>query len=204
MTSARTCHTEESVIHYRTAQVERRQVFYRQAGDPHAPTLLLLNGFPASSHMFRDIVALLADTYRVVAADLPGFGFSEAPARSEFRYTFENLAKVIDAFTQVVGLKRYAIYIFDYGAPVGLRLALMHPERITAIISKNGNAYEEGLSQGWNPIQKYWNEANRAAVRDFLTPEKRNSNMCTAFPTRVSQRRKPRPHNRQAITLRKG
>jgi pimeloyl-ACP methyl ester carboxylesterase len=162
------------VIHYRTAQVEDRQIFYREAGDPHAPTLLLLHGFPTSSHMFRNIIALLADTYRVVAPDLPGFGFSEAPARSEFRYTFENLAKVIDAFTQVVGLKRYAIYIFDYGAPVGLRLALMHPERITAIISQNGNAYEEGLSQGWNPIQKYWQEpteANRAALRDFLTPE---------------------------------
>jgi pimeloyl-ACP methyl ester carboxylesterase len=162
------------VIHYRTVQVGGRQVFYREAGDPHAPTLLLLHGFPTSSHMFRDLIPLLDDTYHVVAPDLPGFGFSQAPARSDFRYTFENLAKVIDAFTQVVGLDRYAIYIFDYGAPVGLRLALAHPERITAIVSQNGNAYEEGLSQGWNPIQKYWQEpteANRAALRDFLTPE---------------------------------
>jgi pimeloyl-ACP methyl ester carboxylesterase len=110
----------------------------------------------------------------VVAPDLPGFGFSDAPDRKRFRYTFENLAKVIDRFTQTIGLERYAIYVFDYGAPVGLRLALAHPERITAIISQNGNAYEEGLSQGWNPIQKYWKEPiaeNRAALREFLKPE---------------------------------
>ena len=110
----------------------------------------------------------------MIAPDLPGFGFSDAPDRKTFRYTFENLANVIDHFTQAMGLDRYAIYIFDYGAPVGLRLALAHPERITAIISQNGNAYEEGLSRGWNPIQKYWKEptpANRTALRDFLTPE---------------------------------
>ncbi len=110
----------------------------------------------------------------MIAPDLPGFGFSDVPDRRQFLYTFENLAKVIDTFTQTIGLERYGIYVFDYGAPVGFRLALAHPERVTAIISQNGNAYEEGLSQGWNPIQKYWKEPtpeNRAALRDFLTPE---------------------------------
>jgi len=124
--------------------------------------------------MFRDLIPALADSYHVVAPDLPGFGFSDAPNRGKFRYTFDHLAKVIDGFTQTIGLERFAIYIFDYGAPVGLRLALAHPERIIAIISQNGNAYEEGLSQGWNPIQKYWKEPtaeNRAALRDFLKPE---------------------------------
>ncbi len=162
------------MTHYRSVKVDDRQVFYREAGDPHAPVLLLLHGFPTSSHMFRELMPLLADDYHVVAPDLPGFGFSEAPARAEFRYTFDNLAKVIDGFTQAVGLNRYAIYVFDYGAPVGFRLAVAHPERITAIISQNGNAYEEGLSQGWDPIQRYWQqptEANRAALRDFLKPE---------------------------------
>jgi pimeloyl-ACP methyl ester carboxylesterase len=117
---------------------------------------------------------LLADRYRVVAPDLPGFGFSDAPERAKFKYSFDNLAEAIDGFTRVVGLKRYAVYVFDYGAPVGFRLALKHPERVTAIISQNGNAYEEGLSEGWNPIQNYWkepSEANRAALRAFLSPE---------------------------------
>jgi pimeloyl-ACP methyl ester carboxylesterase len=124
--------------------------------------------------MFRNLIPALADRYRVVAPDLPGFGFTEAPDRTTFRYTFEHLASVIDGFTEVVGLKRFAIYVFDYGAPIGFRLALKHPERVTAIISQNGNAYEEGLSAGWNPIQAYWSEpteANRAALRDFLKPE---------------------------------
>jgi pimeloyl-ACP methyl ester carboxylesterase len=124
--------------------------------------------------MFRNLIPALADSYHLVAPDLPGFGFSDVPDPKEFRYSFENLAKIIDRFTQAIGLDRYAIYVFDYGAPVGLRLALSHPARITAIISQNGNAYEEGLSQGWNPIQKYWKEPtaeNRAALREFLTPE---------------------------------
>jgi pimeloyl-ACP methyl ester carboxylesterase len=124
--------------------------------------------------MFRNLIPPLAKAYHVIAPDLPGFGFSEVPDRKAFRYTFENIANVVDQFTQTLGLDRYAIYIFDYGAPIGLRLALAHPERITAIVSQNGNAYEEGLSQGWNPIQKYWKEftpVNRAALRDFLTPE---------------------------------
>jgi pimeloyl-ACP methyl ester carboxylesterase len=162
------------MINYRTAEVNGRKVFYREAGDRRAPALLLLHGFPTSSHMFRNLIPLLADRFHIVAPDLPGFGFTDAADRSHFEYTFDNLAKVIDGFTQAVDLKRYAIYVFDYGAPVGFRLALAHPERITAIISQNGNAYEEGLSQGWNPIQAYWREPtqkNRTALRDFLKPE---------------------------------
>jgi len=162
------------MIRYNQVAVGGNKIFYREAGPATAPTILLLHGFPTSSHMFRNLIPELADRYHVVAPDLPGFGFSDAPDRKSFRYTFENLAKVIDSFTQSIGLQRYAIYVFDYGAPVGLRLALAHPERITAIVSQNGNAYVEGLSEGWNPIQKYWkepNEANRAALRDFLKPE---------------------------------
>ena len=158
----------------KTVQVNGLNLFYREAGDPAAPAILLLHGFPTSSHMFRNLIPQLAGEYHVVAPDLPGFGFSDAPSRADFKYTFDNLARVIEAFTEKIGLKRFAIYIFDYGAPVGLRLLLKHPERITAIISQNGNAYEEGLSDGWNPIQKYWQEpsaANRAALRDFLKPE---------------------------------
>jgi len=162
------------VIRYKYKLVDGNRVFYREAGPATAPAILLLHGFPTSSHMFRNLIPALADNYHVVAPDLPGFGFSDAPGRKGFRYTFGNLAKIIDSFTQSIGIGRYAIYVFDYGAPVGLRLALAHPERITAIISQNGNAYEEGLSHGWNPIQKYWKEPtpqNRAALRDFLKPE---------------------------------
>ncbi|PYX79083.1 MAG: alpha/beta hydrolase [Acidobacteria bacterium] len=159
---------------FHSATIDGNQIFYREAGPKPAPHILLLHGFPTSSHMFRNLIPRLADRFHVVAPDLPGFGFSDAPDRKKYRYTFEQLAKTIDNFTQAIGLDHYAIYVFDYGAPVGLRLALAHPERITAIVSQNGNAYEEGLSQGWNPIQKYWQEPtpkNRAALRDFLTPE---------------------------------
>jgi len=159
---------------YQHAIVDGSKIFYREAGPKTAPTILLLHGFPTSSHMFRNLIPALADRYHVIAPDLPGFGFSDAPDRKRFRYTFEQLAKVIEKFTRTIGLERYGIYVFDYGAPVGLRLALARPERVTAVISQNGNAYEEGLSQGWNPIQKYWKEPtpeNRAALRDFLTPE---------------------------------
>jgi len=158
---------------YRSATVNGVNVFYREAGAPDAPAVLLLHGFPTSSHMFRELIPRLAESYHVIAPDLPGFGFSDAPDRSQFRYTFENLATIIGAFTEAICLRRFAIYVFDYGAPVGFRLALAHPDRITAIISQNGNAYEEGLSEAWNPIQQYWREpsaANRAALRDFLTP----------------------------------
>ena len=162
------------MISYKHIAVDGNRIFYREAGPATAPTILLLHGFPTSSHMFRNLIPALADSFHVVAPDLPGFGFSDSPDRKKFRYTFENLAKTIGAFTDAIGLQRFAIYVFDYGAPVGFRLALAHPERITAIISQNGNAYEEGLSEGWNPIQKYWKEQtpeNRAALRDFLKPE---------------------------------
>jgi pimeloyl-ACP methyl ester carboxylesterase len=165
--------SERTDIHYCSVTAQGIKVFYRQAGNPRSPTILLLHGFPTSSHMFRNLIPLLADRYHLIAPDLPGFGFSDAPDREQFKYSFANLATVVDAFTDVIGLQRYAIYVFDYGAPVGFRLALKHPERITAVISQNGNAYEEGLSDGWNPIQKYWHEptpANRATLRDFLKP----------------------------------
>ena len=158
---------------YQYATVDGHKLFYREAGSKTAPAILLLHGFPTSSHMFRNLIPTLADRYYVVAPDLPGFGFSDAPDRKQFRYTFEHLTKIVAGFTEAIGLERFAIYVFDYGAPVGLRLALAHPERITAIISQNGNAYEEGLSDGWNPIQKYWKEPNaenRAALREFLKP----------------------------------
>jgi len=163
-----------NTIKNQTMKVDGINLFYREAGNPRSPTILLLHGFPTSSHMFRDLIPKLADNYHVAAPDLPGFGFSDSPPRSEFKYTFENLARVIGAFAEKAGLKRFALYVFDYGAPVGLRLALAHPEWVSAIISQNGNAYEEGLSEGWNPIQNYWKEpnaANRAALRDFLKPE---------------------------------
>lgn len=157
---------------FHTAAVDGHNIFYRQAGAADAPAILLLHGFPTSSHMFRDLIPQLAQDFHVVAPDLPGFGFSESPAG--FVYSFDTLAAVIGAFVEAIGLKSYAIYFFDYGAPVGLRLALAHPERVTALISQNGNAYMEGLSEGWNPIQRYWQEpssANRDALRAFLTPE---------------------------------
>lgn len=161
-------------IAYRHAEIGGQNVFYREAGKLGAPAILLLHGFPTSSHMFRNLIPLLADTYHVIAPDLPGFGFSDAPDRAHFKYGFDQLAATIEEFTTAVGLSRYAIYVFDYGAPVGFRLALAHPDRITAIITQNGNAYAEGLSEGWNPIQKYWEQPtaeNRAALRDFLKPE---------------------------------
>ena len=162
------------MTHYKTVLIDGVSIFYREAGDPNAPTLLLLHGFPTSSHMYRTLIPLLTDRYHLIAPDLPGFGFSDAPDRARFAYTFEHLTDVIDRFTGVLGLWRYAIYVFDYGAPVGFRLAVRHPDRITALISQNGNAYEEGLSAEWNPIQRYWREPtpeNRAALLDFLKPD---------------------------------
>jgi pimeloyl-ACP methyl ester carboxylesterase len=157
---------------YRSASINGLNVFYREAGDPSRPTLLLLHGFPTSSFMFRNLIPQLADRYHVIAPDLPGFGFSDMPDRREFNYTFENITRVIDGFTTAIGLSRYAIYVFDYGAPVGLRLALLHPERVTALVTQNGNAYEEGLSDGWAPIRDYWaapSEEKRELIRGFYS-----------------------------------
>lgn len=163
-----------SSIANRYADVNGVKVFYREAGRSNAPKLLLLHGFPSSSHMFRDLIPLLAERFHIVAPDLPGFGQSDMPARSVFAYTFDNIANVIEGFTEQIGFDRFAMYVFDYGAPTGFRLALRHPDRITAIISQNGNAYEEGLSDGWNPIRAYWQDpsrANREALRAMLTHE---------------------------------
>ncbi len=162
------------MVTYQKVDVDGIGVFYREAGPKDAPTILLLHGFPTASHMFRDLIPRLADRFHLVAPDLPAFGQSDMPARGTFTYTFENIANVIDRFTEVIGLRRFAIYVFDYGAPVGFRLAVRHPDRLTAIISQNGNAYEEGLSDGWNPIRAYWQEpspTNREALRSFLAPD---------------------------------
>ncbi|OSI24352.1 alpha/beta fold hydrolase [Bradyrhizobium canariense] len=163
-----------SLVRYKAVEVSGIRVFYREARNAGAPKLLLLHGFPSASHMFRELLPLVAEKFDVIAPDLPGFGQSEMPAREKFLYTFENIARVIERFTEIVGFDRFALYVFDYGAPTGFRMAVRHPERITAIISQNGNAYEEGLSDGWTPIRAYWenaSQANREALRSFLSPE---------------------------------
>jgi pimeloyl-ACP methyl ester carboxylesterase len=161
-------------VRFNTVDVDGLEVFYRSAGDPKAPAVLLLHGFPSASHMFRDLIPELADHYHVVAPDLPGFGMTQQPTRDAFSYTFENIAVVINRFTEIIGLGNFAIYVFDYGAPVGFRLALRHPERITAIVTQNGNTYLEGVSAAFAPVQTYWNaptQANRDALRSFLAPQ---------------------------------
>src|SRR5215831_2007794 len=159
----------------RKVEADGIQVFYREAGDPGAPVVLLLHGFPASSFMFRELIPRLADHYRVIGPDLPGFGFTEVPADRKYVYSFDRLAFTIEAFTQALKLDRYAIYVFDYGAPTGFRLAMAHPEQVVALISQNGNAYEEGLGEAWGPIRKYWaapTTENREAIRrNILTLE---------------------------------
>ncbi|GKW30317.1 alpha/beta fold hydrolase [Pectobacterium brasiliense] len=164
--------TPETQVHYRYEQVGNVNIFYREAGKPSSPSILLLHGFAASSYMFRELIPALAENYHVIAPDLPSFGFTESPGSDEYDYTFDNLAKTIDRFTEQLKLLRYAIMVHDYGAPVGWRLATAHPDRITAIISQNGNAYEEGLAQGWDAIRRYWQSPtaeNRAALHDFPT-----------------------------------
>ena len=161
-------------VSFHKIDVDGFKIFYREAGRKDAPVLLLLHGFPSSGHMFRDLIPVLAERYRVVAPDLPGFGQSDMPSNREFNYSFDALADLIERFTEIADLERFAVYVFDYGAPTGFRLAIRHPERVTAIISQNGNAYEEGLSEGWNPIRTYWQDAsvaNRDALRAFLQPE---------------------------------
>jgi pimeloyl-ACP methyl ester carboxylesterase len=156
-------------------QADGVTVFYREAGAPDAPKVLLLHGFPTSSFQYRELIPRLADRYRVIAPDFPGFGFTEVPKERHYKYSFDALAKTILAFTDALQLKRYALYVFDYGAPTGFRLAMAHPERVAAIVSQNGNAYEEGLGDAWAPIRRYWSEptpANREGVRNAaISPE---------------------------------
>lgn len=161
-------------ISYRTQAVDDVEVFYREAGLVDAPVLLLLHGFPSSSHMFRDVIAPLAEQFRVIAPDFPGFGSTVAPERGSYTYSFDQLADTVDGFTRALGLDRFAIYVFDYGAPVGFRVAAANPEKITAIISQNGNAYDEGLTDGWAQIRAYWevpSQENRDALRQLLMRE---------------------------------
>jgi len=158
---------------YKTAKVDNIDVFYREAGDPEKPTLLLLHGFPTSSQMFRNLISALADDYHLIAPDYPGYGNSGVPSREDFKYTFDNVATLIGQFVEQIGLKRYALYLQDYGAPIGFRLAVTHPERVSALIIQNGNAYDEGIDNAfWEPVKKYWkdpSQANRDALRGLLT-----------------------------------
>jgi pimeloyl-ACP methyl ester carboxylesterase len=161
-------------VYHKTSKVGDLDIFYREAGAKNAPAILLLHGFPTSSQMFRNLIPALADEYRVIAPDYPGYGHSSMPSHDKFAYTFDNVAKVIDEFTEKVGLTTYAIYVQDYGAPIGYRLASQHPDRITAIVVQNGNAYDEGLdNKFWQPIKDYWKEPNsrtkRDAIRNLLT-----------------------------------
>lgn len=158
-------------VSFRAAKADGVDVFYREAGPADAPAILLLHGFPTSSHMFRELIPRLARKYHVIAPDLPGFGFTVVPDERKYAYKFDSIAKTIQAFTEAINLKRYAIYVFDYGAPTGFRLALAYPERVTAIVSQNGNAYLEGLGDAWDPIKQYWKEPtkeHRDALRPFL------------------------------------
>jgi len=160
--------------HYKTVNVGNTDIFYREAGNITSPTLLLLHGFPTSSHMYRNIIPMLSENFRVIAPDLPGFGSTIAPPRGEYEYTFENLYKTIEEFIEILALDHYAIFVFDYGAPVGFRLATANPQKITAIISQNGNAYEEGLLAAWDPIRAYWEDSSqksRDALKVFLTED---------------------------------
>lgn len=161
--------TRSTKVTHKTVKVGDLDIFYREARPNDAPAILLLHGFPTSSQMFRNLIPLLADEYHVVAPDYPGYGHSSMPSRDQFPYTFDNLGKVIDEFTEKVGLSKYALYVQDYGAPVGYRLAAKHPERVTAIVVQNGNAYDEGLDNPfWEPIKAYWREPTSREKRDAL------------------------------------
>src|ERR1700730_17807384 len=183
-------------------QADGVTVFYREAGPANAPVVLLLHGFPTSSFQYRELIARLADRYRVIAPDLPGFGFTDVPPERHYKYTFDALANTILAFTDALNLKRYALYVFDYGAPTGFRLAMAHPERVTAIVSQNGNAYEEGLGDAWAPIQRYWREptpANRETLRQALSPEGLKSQYVDGVPH--PERIKPEGYTLDAAML---
>lgn len=177
MSSSKFLPTDSSIprASFHTIEADGVRVFYREAGPADAPVVLLLHGYPASSHMFRELIPRLATRYRVIAPDFPSFGFTTVPTERNYKYSFDALARTVIEFTNAMNLKRYALYIFDYGAPVGLRLALAHPERVTAIISQNGNAYEEGLGDAWDPIRRYWatpSSENREILRrEVLTLE---------------------------------
>lgn len=199
----------DTTVHYRNVDVDGLKVFYREAGDARKPTILLLHGFPTSSQMYRNLIPKLADRYHVVAPDYPGFGESSAPERAAFNYTFENLSIVVERFTQKIGLKNYALYLMDYGAPVGFRLAVRHPERVTALIVQNGNAYVEGLRDFWIPFRQYWQDnapASREALRGFLkidatifqyTNGVRDTSLVSPDTWTVDQYRLDRPGNNE-------
>jgi pimeloyl-ACP methyl ester carboxylesterase len=162
-------------IKNQTIAVDGQTIFYREAGDrDKTPTILLLHGFPTSSHMFRNVIPTLANKFHLVAPDYPGFGYSSMPPVDRFEYTFDRLAEIVDKFVHQIGLEKYSLYVMDYGAPVGYRLAVKHPEKIEALIVQNGNAYEEGLGEFWEPLRAYWsepNERNKNALKKFLTLE---------------------------------
>ncbi len=171
-TGAQPQRQDSAVTRYRTARVEGIDIFYREAGPADAPAIVLLHGFPTSSHMFRNLIPALSHRYRVIAPDYPAFGHSGVPDRHAFTYSFARFADLMDGLLNQLRVERYALYVQDYGAPVGFRLALKHPERVTALVIQNGNAYEEGLKEFWKPIKAYWAEAsdaNRAALRAGLT-----------------------------------
>lgn len=160
---------DAATIRYRSVAIDGIKLFYREAGDPGAPTVLLLHGFPTSSHMFRNLIPQLADRYHLIAPDYPGYGQSDAPPADQFDYSFDHLAALVDQFTEVLGLDRYALYVQDYGAPIGFRLAAAHPERITAIVVQNGNAYEEGIDNAfWAPVKAYWADRSEANAAQLL------------------------------------
>ena len=201
--------SDQLPVTYNTLKIDKLEIFYREAGDPSKPTILLLHGFPTSSHMFRNLIPLLADKYHVVAPDYPGFGHSSSPSVSEFHYTFDNLANVVDEFTIAKGLTKYSLYVQDYGAPIGYRLAAKHPDRVQALIVQNGNAYEEGLREFWNPLKDYWknpSEENANKLREFLkvdatkwqyTHGTRNVNRISPDNWTLDQARLDRPGNQE-------
>jgi pimeloyl-ACP methyl ester carboxylesterase len=174
MTTAAVLPELTSTVHYHTIRIGNVDVFYREAGAKDAPVLLLLHGFPTSSNMFRNLIPRLAGSFRVIAPDYPGYGFSSVPDRKDFSYTFENMTTIVEKLIAKLDISAYSLYVMDYGAPIGYRLALRHPEQITGLVVQNGNAYEEGLLAFWDPIKKYWNDAtpeNRAALTFMVSPE---------------------------------
>jgi pimeloyl-ACP methyl ester carboxylesterase len=175
------------VTHHLTARIDGVNIFYREAGPVDAPVVLMLHGFPTSSHMFRNLIPALADLYHMIAPDYPGYGQSDAPDHNKFAYTFDHCGELVDGLLDQLGVKRYAMYVMDYGAPVGWRLALKHPERVTGLIVQNGNAYVEGLKEFWDPIKAYWadhSDARRQALKVLGSPMSPASRPTTGFTTR--------------------